>query len=401
MCWVMPPASPATTLAWRIASSSEVLPWSTWPMMVTTGGRGRRCVIGVRRVEQAFLDIGFGDALHRVAHFLGDELRGVGIDHVGDLGHLALLHQELDDVDGALGHAVGEFLDGDRLGQDDFARQLFLGLRCRMALEALDAPAERGDGAHPLLFLGGCAGDGEAAAVLLLAAAGGLRRQHDLGRQAGPADDPLGLLLVRLERAARWPASRRPAAAAQASPAVDGAGRRSEGAAGGAGSPPAEPAFGFLLGSALGFRLLVAARLFLALARFCGFALRLLLRLALGARLGFDFGTPPLFLFAPARFEKGAGAGIALFLGQRAQDDARLRPQRMSAWRRAAAAAPAARRRPARRAPSAVARAAAPRCGRRRGSPARGFARRDLAGPIARRLTFSTTTALERPCEKL
>ena len=40
MCWVMPPASPETTLAWRMASSSEVLPWSTWPMMVTTGGRG-------------------------------------------------------------------------------------------------------------------------------------------------------------------------------------------------------------------------------------------------------------------------------------------------------------------------------------------------------------------------
>jgi hypothetical protein len=40
MCCVMPPASPATTLAWRIASSSEVLPWSTWPITVTTGGRG-------------------------------------------------------------------------------------------------------------------------------------------------------------------------------------------------------------------------------------------------------------------------------------------------------------------------------------------------------------------------
>ena len=42
MCWVMPPASPATTLVWRMASSSEVLPWSTWPMMVTTGARGSR-----------------------------------------------------------------------------------------------------------------------------------------------------------------------------------------------------------------------------------------------------------------------------------------------------------------------------------------------------------------------
>ncbi len=41
MCCVMPPASPAATLAWRIASSSDVLPWSTWPITVTTGGRGR------------------------------------------------------------------------------------------------------------------------------------------------------------------------------------------------------------------------------------------------------------------------------------------------------------------------------------------------------------------------
>ena len=39
MCCVMPPASPSVTLLLRIASSSEVLPWSTWPMIVTTGGR--------------------------------------------------------------------------------------------------------------------------------------------------------------------------------------------------------------------------------------------------------------------------------------------------------------------------------------------------------------------------
>ena len=42
MCWVMPPASPAATSVSRIASSSEVLPWSTWPMIVTTGGRSVR-----------------------------------------------------------------------------------------------------------------------------------------------------------------------------------------------------------------------------------------------------------------------------------------------------------------------------------------------------------------------
>src|SRR5436305_5346641 len=42
MCWVIPPASPAATSVSRIASSSEVLPWSTWPMTVTTGGRSTR-----------------------------------------------------------------------------------------------------------------------------------------------------------------------------------------------------------------------------------------------------------------------------------------------------------------------------------------------------------------------
>ena len=69
----------------------------------------------VSGIEHAFLDVGLGDAANRMAKFLGEELGGVGIDHVGDLGHMALLHQELDHVDGALRHAVGEFLDRDRL----------------------------------------------------------------------------------------------------------------------------------------------------------------------------------------------------------------------------------------------------------------------------------------------
>ena len=95
----MPPASPAATLVERMASSSEVLPWSTWPMTVTTGARGfKRCRI-VGDVEQAFFDVGFGDAPHGVAEFLGDELGGVGVDHVVDRHHLALLHQQADHVD--------------------------------------------------------------------------------------------------------------------------------------------------------------------------------------------------------------------------------------------------------------------------------------------------------------
>ena len=39
MCWVIPPASPLATSVCRITSSSEVFPWSTWPMTATTGGR--------------------------------------------------------------------------------------------------------------------------------------------------------------------------------------------------------------------------------------------------------------------------------------------------------------------------------------------------------------------------
>ncbi len=40
MCCVMPPDSPRSTCDERMRSSSEVLPWSTWPMIVTTGARG-------------------------------------------------------------------------------------------------------------------------------------------------------------------------------------------------------------------------------------------------------------------------------------------------------------------------------------------------------------------------
>lgn len=42
MCCVMPPASVAATWLFLRLSSSVVFPWSTCPMMVTTGGRGTR-----------------------------------------------------------------------------------------------------------------------------------------------------------------------------------------------------------------------------------------------------------------------------------------------------------------------------------------------------------------------
>ena len=42
MCWVIPPDSPAVTFVFLMASSSEVLPWSTCPMTVMIGARGFR-----------------------------------------------------------------------------------------------------------------------------------------------------------------------------------------------------------------------------------------------------------------------------------------------------------------------------------------------------------------------
>jgi hypothetical protein len=93
-------------------------------------------------VEHALFDVGFGDALDGVSQFLGDELSGVGVDHVVDLRHLALLHQQLDDVDGALSHAVGEIGDADELRNRDLADELLLRLVAEVADLTAVAAAE-------------------------------------------------------------------------------------------------------------------------------------------------------------------------------------------------------------------------------------------------------------------
>ncbi len=100
----------------------------------------RRIVGGV---EHALFDVGLGDPAYGVAEFLGDQLSGVGVDRIGDLRHVALLHQDADDVDRPLGHTVGEFLNGDRFRDGDFAGDLFFRLGVAMAGDALNAAAER------------------------------------------------------------------------------------------------------------------------------------------------------------------------------------------------------------------------------------------------------------------
>ena len=79
-------------------------------------------------VEQTFFDVGLGDAANRVAHFLGDDLRGVGVDHVVDRHHLTLLHHQANNVDRAFRHAVGEIGDGDGFRDRHLAHELFLRL---------------------------------------------------------------------------------------------------------------------------------------------------------------------------------------------------------------------------------------------------------------------------------
>ena len=261
---------------------------------------------------------------------------GVGVDHVGDLGHLALLHQQLDDIHAAFRHAVGEFLDGDRLGQNDFARKLVLLLRDRpfrrwvrrrneatervrsssspVALVTVrrprffvSAPVRVGRGA---ITFGGIPGRRMTRLASSSSRAGARRRGRSQAQRA--------------ERRGRGRAS---GGAARGAAVVAGAG---------GGPPPSRRRLRFLLSAALGFGLVRAARFFFALARFGGLALFAFAAFALCARW-LRSRRSPLLLLALAGAGERAGTGLALFLGQGAQDDAgcgrcAARPLRLGAY---------------------------------------------------------------------
>ena len=82
---------------------------------------------------QPDLDIGLGDAPQAVSELGDDQFGGVGVDDLVDRRHDTHAHQRLDHVGGAFGHAVRQFLDGDRLGNDDLAHDLDLLLARRDA----------------------------------------------------------------------------------------------------------------------------------------------------------------------------------------------------------------------------------------------------------------------------
>ena len=100
MCWVMPPASPAATSVWRMASSSDVLPWSTWPMIVTTGGRAIELVVVVLEVRLLLDLVGGVDDLDLALELGGEQLDRLVGQRLRERRHLAHAHQLLDDLGG-------------------------------------------------------------------------------------------------------------------------------------------------------------------------------------------------------------------------------------------------------------------------------------------------------------
>ena len=272
-------------------------------------GRARLHRVGrVGRVEQALLDVGSGDAANAVAELLGNQLRGVRVENVGDLHHRAGLHEQPDHVDRALRHAVGELLHGNRLGNDDVADDLLL---CR--IEAVLLPqllltlaADRGE--RTLAVVVERIGDGEAAAAAVVARRGlGARRLRHLDalraqRRGDGANDRLGV-----------------------------AGGRCGGGGGGSlGRAVLADGHCFLAQAAAGLVLGAAARLVLGLLAglLVGLAALGLGALAgeplllLAAVAGIDLGLAALLGLAHPRFGQRVGAGVALLVGERAQHDA-------------------------------------------------------------------------------
>ena len=111
MCWVMPPASPAATSVSRIASSSEVLPWSTWPMIVTTGGRVDEVLVGVLELRLGVDLVGRVDDLDLLVELVGEHLDRLVGQRLGERRHLAQLHQLLDDLGDGDAEVLGDVLD--------------------------------------------------------------------------------------------------------------------------------------------------------------------------------------------------------------------------------------------------------------------------------------------------
>ena len=162
------------------------------------GARLQVCRI-VGHVEHALFDIRLGNAPHAMSKLLGDELGGVGVDRIGDLRHVTLLHQDADHVDRALGHAIGQLLDRDRFRYCYLADDLLFRLVIAVAGHALNAPAEGGNRSLAN-FVGGKRSHDRQSAAALLAAARRLGRGRRTRRHSAAPGTARSLFFIGLER---------------------------------------------------------------------------------------------------------------------------------------------------------------------------------------------------------
>jgi hypothetical protein len=110
MCCVMPPLSPLTTLMPMILSSSDVLPWSTWPRKVIDRRPRDERLFRIDHAADFFEELVF-EALRRLEvdrdpELGGDELGHVGIHLSVESRHGALAHQDPQNIDA--GHALAD-----------------------------------------------------------------------------------------------------------------------------------------------------------------------------------------------------------------------------------------------------------------------------------------------------
>ena len=262
-----------------------------------------------RRGEQTLDDIGFGNAVHGVAHVLCNELGGVGIENVGSLDQLALFHEQLDDIHGTLGHAVGELLDADRLGNRHVARDL---LARTVVVDAgafaLAATADGGERAGALGIVERVGNGQLAAAAIVADPAGRLGLGRRTRRLDAAAQRRTFVLLAGAFALGRGGAGRRRCRRL-------GLGRRLL-------LVLAEAAAGGLLGATAGLFLGLVTGVFLGLAAgglglFLGQAL--LLRGTAGG--GID-GRLALLGLVHLGIGQSAGAGVLLLVGELAQNQA-------------------------------------------------------------------------------
>ena len=261
------------------------------------GTRHQRTRI-VGDVEESLFHVGLRHAFDGVAQFLGQQLGGIGVDHVVDLRHMALFHQQLDHIHPALGHAVGELLDGDGFGNGNLAHELFLRLVGGVPLQPLYAAAECCDRSLTLFVGTERRHQCEPSATFLRTATRRFRRRCRSRRSARTAANARSLFLVGLERRPRGgggPCGRR--------------------------GVLAETLLRLLLGLELGFELVLATLLLIGLTGLGGVALAPLHALARLPDQRLFLGNLALLGLAQPGIAQRARTGRALFFGEGSQHD--------------------------------------------------------------------------------